>query len=224
MMKAWHVTLAIGAIVQMAVTSAQAPTRVRTMPRRTPATLVIDAPASVPAVARRDARLPALTNAARLKLAISAGMPHTFSLSKAPITLSARRMFVDGAARIDSSNGHFVTNPQYDYLQIDTKGKSLDIHFNVAKPNTYVLVLVRGWAAHPGSDGPYGTVPYLKVPGSDKKVEAELAEVIPFVVQCQQAGWHQVTFSLSGLDLSGLGATNSGNFFVVRSIELSTFS
>ena len=78
--------------------------------------------------------------------------------------------------------------------------------------------MVRGWIAHPDVQA----VPYLHVPGSEKKVEAAVGSMIPFVIECQQPGWHQVTFALEGPLV--LFAEKTANFFVVRSIELSTFS
>ena len=212
---------AVLVLVPVAAVSAQTRGGVQAVPRRA-AKLTLTAPArpAAPAVARRDAPMPALNDAARRNIAIDAGMPHTFALSKTPVTLSARRMYVDGVARLESTSGHFVTNPQYDYVQVDNRGKSLDIKFNVAKPNTFVLILVRGWAAHPNRNTP----PYLRVPGSEEEIGGELGSLIPFVLECRQAGWHHVSFSLAGPGLSGLGITGLDNFYVVRSIELSTFS
>lgn len=212
---------AVVALAPIAVVSAQRTASVTAVPR-TPR-LVIDsatrAPAADPVVMRR-VTFARLGDAARRRMALDAGMPSTFALTGEPITLTARRMFVDNTARLDMKKGQFSTSPGYDHFVVDTAGKALDIHFNVTKPKTMVLVVVRGWAAHPDRDTP----PTLLVPGSGQALDGQLGGLIPFALECQQAGWHQVSFSLRGLDLSGLGVSGTSNFYVVRSVELSTFS
>lgn len=212
---------ALVVIAPIAAVPAQRTASVTAVPRAPK--LVIDSTARTPAadpVVMRRVTFPRLDNAARQKMMLDAGMPVTFSLTSEPITLTARRMIVEGAARLDMKKGEFSTSPTYDHFVVDTAGKALDIHFNVAKPNTLVLVVVRGWVAHANRDTP----PTLRVPGLGTKLEGQMGTLIPFILECQQAGWHQVSFSLGGLDLSNLGVSSGSNWYVVRSVELSTFS
>ena len=210
------------ALTPLMATRATAPSDIQAVPRRAPK-LVLESAAPAPAadpIVMRRVTLPRLDDAVRRRMVLDAGMPAAFSLTSEPITLTARRMIVDNAARLDTKNGQFSTSPAYDHFVVDTAGKALDIHFNVAKPKTLVLIVVRGWAAHPNRNTP----PSLLVPASGKTLDGQMGALVPFVLECHQAGWHQVSLSLRNLDISGLGLSGPSNFYVVRSVDLSTYS
>lgn len=140
-----------------------------------------------------------LSAATLRKLALEAGMPRAYSLSGKTTSLTARRMYVDGAAYL-AGDAYFNTRFDSPHLTVNSE-RGLKINFHTPKDNALVLIAVHGQEIN--GNGAIAKLmhdslsPDPQAPGA--VTTTPVAPVIPFAVQCGKADWYAVYLTLEGL-------------------------
>ena len=177
------------------------------------AKLVMPASAAAPPTSRRTVVPPPLSALESRRLALGAGMPVTYSLSGTPVSLSARRTYIDGVAHLSSIGLSFDAGPDHTHLRLGDE-RSVMINFRTQAGQALVLIAIHGVKTFGGT----AQAKLVAYPpgGTSEPVVATTAvgPLIPFAVTCNEAGWQKVVFVIEGAQVG----------YEVARIDVSVFS